>query len=159
MRFYYRFVDMNLHLIERGLTNRLWQMVSDQLRAFVAYAFEDICREWVISQAQAQDGLPFLADNVGSHWSKYVQVDVVAINWQERQLLLGECKWGDRPVGKNVLQELIEGKTPKVLKDMDVQVEDWAIHYVLFSRHSYTPAAQQLALETETRLLTLAQIV
>lgn len=159
LRFYYRFVDMNLHLIERGLANRLWQMMSDQLRAFVAYAFEDICREWVVSQAQHQDGLLFLPDNVGSHWSKHVQIDVVAINWQERHLLLGECKWGDRPVGKNVLRELIEEKTPKVLKDMDAKIEEWTIRYMVFARHSFTSAVQALADETQTKLVTLSDIV
>ncbi|HUV91171.1 MAG TPA: DUF234 domain-containing protein [Anaerolineae bacterium] len=29
---------------------------------------------------------------VGSHWSRQAQADVVAINWRERAILLGECK-------------------------------------------------------------------
>ena len=159
LRFYYRFVDPNLHLIERGLANRLWQMMSEQLRAFVAYAFEDICREWIISQAQDQGELPLVPDNVGSHWSKHVQVDVVAINWRDRQLLLGECKWGDHSVGKNVLSELIDEKSPKVLKDMNVNAEEWDVHYMLFARHSFTTTVQTLAAETQTRLITLADMV
>lgn len=159
LRFYYRFLDANLHLIERGLANRLWQMMSDQLRAFVAYAFEDICREWIVAQAQSPDGLPFLPDNVGSHWSKHVQVDVVAINWQCCHLLLGECKWGDRSIGKNALRELIEVKTPKVLKDMNAISEEWTVHYIFFARHSFTAAVQELARETQTKLITLVDIV
>lgn len=159
LRFYYRFVDPNLHLIERGLSNRLRQMVSDHLRVFVAYAFEDICREWVIYMAEEQHRLPLVPDNVGSHWSKHVQIDVVAINWQTRDLLLGECKWGDRPVSKNVLRELIEEKTPKVLKDLNAKPDEWTVHYMLFARHSFTTAAQQLETETNTKLITLSDMV
>ncbi|MBK8986750.1 MAG: hypothetical protein IPM39_11830 [Chloroflexi bacterium] len=59
-------------------------------RAFVALTFEEICLAWLVTQAQ-REKLPFAADNVGAHWSKTVQVDVAAINWRERQLLLGEC--------------------------------------------------------------------
>lgn len=159
LRFYYRFVDPNLHLIERGLSNRLRQMVSDHLRVFVAYAFEDICREWVMAQGEENKGLPFLPDNVGSHWSKHVQIDVVAINWPNRQLLLGECKWGDRSVGKNILSELVDEKTPKVLKDMNVKADEWTIHYMLFARHSFTAAVEQLAIESQARLIALADMV
>lgn len=159
LRFYYRFIDPNQHLIERGLSSRLWQMMSSHLRAFVAYAFEDICRDWIVEQAQHRDGLPFPPDNVGSHWSKYVQIDVVAINWQEHQLLLGECKWGDRPVAKRVLTELIEEKIPKLFTDIEEKVEDWTVHTMLFARHSFTSATQKLALETETELITLAKMM
>lgn len=159
LRFYYRFVDPNLHLIERGLSNRLWQMMSNNLRAFVAYAFEDICRDWVVEQAQHGDGLPFSPDNVGSHWSKHVQIDVVAINWQERQLLLGECKWGDRPVAKRVLTELVEEKTPKLFTDMGEESSVWTVHTMLFARHSFTSATQKHALETQTQLITLAEMM
>ncbi|MBN1934942.1 MAG: hypothetical protein JW934_09775 [Anaerolineae bacterium] len=78
MRFYYRFVDPNLHLIESGLTHRLGQMIEDNFRAFVALTFEQICRDWMLKQAQS-GMLPFAPDNVGTHWSTSVQVDVVAI--------------------------------------------------------------------------------
>ena len=46
LRFHYRFVDPNLDLIEQGLTRRLWESVQDNFRAFVADAFEDLCRAW-----------------------------------------------------------------------------------------------------------------
>lgn len=30
LRFYYRFVDPNLHLIEQGLVNRVWASINDR---------------------------------------------------------------------------------------------------------------------------------
>ena len=34
----------------------------------------------------AQGKTPFTLDIIGSHWNKHVQVDVVAVNWQTRQI-------------------------------------------------------------------------
>lgn len=36
---------------------------------------------------------PFLPERVGSFWSRQVQVDLLAINWRTKDILLGECKW------------------------------------------------------------------
>jgi hypothetical protein len=157
LRFYYRFVDPNLHLIERGLTHRLWQMVEDNLRAFVALAFEEVCRDWILSQAQAGN-LPFAPDNVGAHWSPGVQVDVVAIAWREKQILLGECKWGDRPVSRDVVVELVQEKTPRMLRDLPGKGEGWAVHYIFFGRSQFTDAARAEAAGVRARLLNLEQI-
>jgi hypothetical protein len=45
-------------------------------------------------------------------------VDVVAINWKAHEILLGECKWGADRVDRQIVRELIETKTPLVLKDL-----------------------------------------
>jgi len=84
LRFYYRFVDPNLHLIEQGLSSRLWSNMTEHFRAFVAATFEDLCRTWTL--AQAQNGrLPFEPEMIGSHWSPAAQIDVVAINWKAKE--------------------------------------------------------------------------
>ncbi len=157
LRFYYRFVDPNLHLVERGLTHRLWQMMADNFRAFVALTFEDVCRDWVLKQAQTGE-LPFAPDNVGSHWSKDVQVDVVAIAWRERQILLGECKWGDHPLGRSVVVELVEEKTEKVLRDLPGDGEEWQVHYAFFARSNFSDAARAEAEAVEAQLVDLARL-
>jgi len=42
--------------------------------------------------------------------------ELVAINWRERAILLGECKWGVKPVGRSVIEELVD-KTALVVPD------------------------------------------
>ncbi|MEW5985563.1 MAG: ATP-binding protein [Chloroflexota bacterium] len=157
LRFYYRFVDPNLGLIERGLARRLWQMMDDHFRAFVALTFEELCREWVVRQAR-RGQFPFLPENVGSHWSAEVQIDVVAINWRERQLWLGECKWGDQLVGQGVIAELIEEKTPKLLRALADEGIGWTIHYAFFARKGFTPAARSAAAGHKATLVDLEQM-
>ena len=136
MRFYFRFIEPNLELIELELVDVLWQRMADQFRAFVgATAFEDLCCEWTLAQAR-QGKLPFAPEIVGSHWAPDAQVDVVALNWQERAILLGECKWGVGQLGRAVVRELVD-KSQRV-----VPGKDWRVHYVFFARAGLTGSAQ-----------------
>jgi hypothetical protein len=80
---------------------------------------------------------------VGSHWSRQVQVDVAAVNWQTRQILLGECKWGDERVSRTIVRELIGAKTPLVLQTLPQGGQDWRVTHALFTRTGLTEAAAQ----------------
>ena len=73
---------------------------------------------------------------VGSHWSQDAQIDVVAINWRDRAILLGECKWGVDTVDRAIVRELID-KAPKV-----VPGADWSVHFACFSRAGFTDPAR-----------------
>jgi hypothetical protein len=77
---------------------------------------------------------------VGSHWSRRVQVDVVAVNHQSKEILLGECKWGEGTVNRQVVRELIEQKGPKVRQELPGG-DDWTFHYAVFARADFTEAA------------------
>ena len=136
LRFYFRFIEPNLELVELELTDLLWEWISEQSRAFVGQtAFEDLCREWVLVQARAGH-LPLAPEIVGSHWASDAQVDVVALNWRDQEILLGEYKWGSSPVGRSIVRGLVD-KTPKV-----VPGDDWQIHYAFFARAGFTDAAR-----------------
>ena len=157
LKFYYRFIDPNLHLIEGGLPKRLWTMIEENLRAFVALEFENVCREWAVHMSR-RNALPFAPEAIGTHWSGEVQVDLVAINWREKQVLLGECKWGGRAVPRKVVVELVEGKTPKLLRELPEQGEGWRVHHVLFARIGFTSAAEREAEQVGAMLRALEQV-
>ena len=135
-RFYFRFIAPHELLLEQKLIPRMWEIIRSQLRAFVGVtAFEELCREWVLKQA-IRGSLPFLPDRVGSYWSRDAQVDVVAIRWDEKQILLGEAKWGTNLVGRKVLTDLAT-KASQVVPEKG---EDWTVHYALFARSGFTEA-------------------
>ena len=149
LRFYFRFIEPNLELVELELADALWERISEQFRAFVGLtAFEDLCREWTLIQAR-QGKLPFPPELVGSHWARDAQVDVVAINWRAQAILLGECKWGIEPVGRPVIRELV-AKTPKVAPG-----EGWQVYYIFFARSGFTEAARSEAAVVGARLVDL----
>jgi len=132
--------------------------IREGLRAFVGMtAFEELSRQWVTEQGRAGE-LPFEVREVGSHWSRRVQVDVVALNWTEHQILLGECKWGADVVGRSVIRELIEAKTAKVLKDLPGEGAGWWVHYAFFARTGFTDAAYAEGKAVEARMVDLARL-
>ena len=152
LRFYFRFLAPHRTLLEQGLINRLWEHIAEGLRAFVGgTAFEEVSRTWTLQQAVSGQ-LPFIPDAVGSHWAKDAQVDVVAINWQEKAILLGECKWGSDEVARSVIRELVE-KTPLV-----VPGNDWQVHYAFFARSGFTQAAIEEAATLGAQLIDLARL-
>jgi AAA+ ATPase superfamily predicted ATPase len=158
LRFYFRFIIPNQRALELELVDAVWADVHEQLRAFIGLtAFEELGREWVLAQARS-GRLPFAPEDVGSHWSAEVQVDVVAINWREKAILLGECKWGTGTVGRGPIRELVEDKTPKVLADLPDGGQDWAVHYAFFARGGFTEAAQAEGERHQATLVPLTQL-
>ena len=120
-------------------------------------AFEELGRQWVARQGQTGE-MPFEVEEVGSHWSRQVQVDVVAVNWREKAILLGECKWGTGKVRRDVIRELIGTKTPKVLKDLPEGGEGWSVHYAFFTRAGFTDAARAEAEAVRAQLVDLSRL-
>jgi AAA+ ATPase superfamily predicted ATPase len=157
LRFYFRFIAPDR--AEVGFKPDVaLESIQEHLRAYVgATAFEELCRLWIVS-ASAAKRLPFQVQDVGSHWSRGVQVDVVALNWSKKEILAGECKWGTDAVAREVVQELGTTKLPRLLKDLPEAGEGWKVHTVVFSRARFTPAAQELAKANKTMLVDLTQL-
>jgi hypothetical protein len=77
---------------------------------------------------------------------------VVALNWRDKAILLGECKWGVDPVGRSVIRGLVD-KTPLI-----VPGKGWQIHYVFFARAGFTDAARDEAQSVGTDLVDLERL-
>jgi hypothetical protein len=132
--------------------------IKQQLRAYVgATAFEELCRDWVRRQSE-KDKLPLKVAQVGSHWSRNVQVDIAAVNWQDKAILIGECKWGTDRVAKAAMDELIESKTPQLMQALPDEGRDWTIHHAFFARTGFTPEAQALAKSRRVDLVDLDRL-
>lgn len=86
--------------------------------------------------------LPFVPEAVGSHWSRIVQANVVAVNWRTRDILLGACDWSQVPVGEQIVTNLREEKTDRLRWDLPDQGGGWTFHYAIFTRTGLTEAAQ-----------------
>ncbi len=146
LRFYYRFIAPARTLLERGMTEQVWANLRQHLPEFIGkYVFEELCREWVLRQADA-GRLPFVPRRVGAYWAKgEPEIDVVAINEDEHQILVGECKWLKTPIDKSLI-ERFAAQTAKLISQ--VMPGSWQISYVLFSRGGFTKAARQTVLSS-----------
>lgn len=162
-RFYFEF--MSAKQGERNDPVAKMAYIRSNLRAFIGRTmFEQLAQQWVWAQNSAVQHsarqLPFIPEAVGQHWSRRVQVDVVAINWSAKQILLGECKWSIDRVDQEIVRDLIETKTPKVLADLvdDGSADVWQVHYVVFARAGFTPAAQAMLTQRGGLAIDLKQL-
>jgi len=109
LRFWFRFVHPNQSFLQRyGGRRGLRERVKPQLPAYFGGCFERLCRE-ALPYLHDREGIGGVGE-VGSYWSKQVQIDLVAHRadeWTE----LGECKWGTVRSAKKLLAEL-EAKVP-----------------------------------------------
>lgn len=92
-------------------------------------------------QQARRDRLGFVPERIGSHWSRRVQADVIAISWKAHTILIGECKWGTERVDKQTVRHLLEHTIPHVLTDLADQ-DSWKVIPVIFARAGLIPAAQ-----------------
>lgn len=98
--FWYRFVSPYVGSIERGLGRQLAPRLleGDRINEYLGHAFEQVCREWVVRQA-AKGSLPIQVTSVGSWWGtdptrhEQTDIDLVAADELDRNIILGECKW------------------------------------------------------------------
>lgn len=155
LRFYYRFIAPARSLLEQGLTAQVWANLRQHLPEFIGkYIFEELCREWVLQQADAGK-LPFVPRRVGAYWARGApEIDVVAVNEDEHQILLGECKWTKAPVDRGNAHRFMAQATRALAKADD---EGWRASYVIFSKSGFTGEAQRLA-GAEARWIKLSQL-
>ena len=157
LRFYYRFILPQRTAIERGQTARAAKTIAEDLRAIIsADVFEELCREWVRVEAE-RGGLGFLPEQVGAYWARKrgqgVQLDVVAASRRDRRLFIGEAKWSDKLVAREVVTGLVDRS-----RHMPQVAEDWPVQYAVFGRTGFTEAAQTAARALKVRLVNLDEI-
>jgi len=157
LRFYYRFILPHRTAIERGEITQALKIITEDLRAFIGtYVFEELCREWVLVEAD-RGQLGFSPEQVGAYWAQRrdetVQLDVVAASRRDKHLFIGEAKWGEKPVARDVLTDLIQRS-----QRMPQVAEGWPTTYALFARAGFTAATRVAAAAMGARLVSLDEI-
>ena len=147
IRFWFAFVYPNMSFIESGNS----RIVLDKIRkglvtSHTAFVYEDVCREkmWDLN---GLDAWPFHFSRIGRHWDADTEIDIAALDPEGKNLILGECKYWQEPVGMNILHEL-EQKAERVSWNKDRR-KTW---FVLFGMGGFTDELRQLA-KTRSDLL------
>ncbi len=140
LRFHYRFLSRRQAQLALGVRDQALAEIKKHLLDFIGtHTWEELCREWLL-RASGKNLLPFLPDQVGSIWNRGAQIDVAGINFMDKTLILGECKWDRHPKDVGTLEKLID-KTDKVLpKD-----GQWKVFYLGFARRGWTSNAIEFA--------------
>ncbi|HIH43594.1 MAG TPA: ATP-binding protein [Candidatus Methanoperedenaceae archaeon] len=113
-RFWFRYVYPYRSDIEIENTVHLAEKIERELNSFTGRSFEDICRVALLKPGLPE--LPFKPVNVGSWWGfhrkngarKEIEIDIVALNEQTKDILFCECKWQDAVNAGKVFSDLKE---------------------------------------------------
>ncbi len=148
IRFWFAFVYPNMSFIESGNSRIVMNKIRKGLiSGHTAFVYEDVCRErmWDLN---AEDCWPFHFSKIGRWWDGKNEIDIAAIDPEEKNLILGECKFWQEPVGINIFREL-EEKAGNV----DWQKQNRHVWFVLFSLDGFTDELKELAAKREDLLL------
>lgn len=140
IRFWFRYVYPYKGELELDNTQIVLDEINkDFVEKFVAFAYEDICRN--IFADLCRDGtIPFVPSRIGSYWLNDfdgdTEIDVVAVDHQNKQMFAGECKFHAKPVDAPVYFSLKE----KVDNAAEIHkaFPGYDVHFGVFSKSGFT---------------------
>jgi len=146
LRFWFRFVLPNRSQLERGAKETVFDTaIRPEMDAFASTVFEQVCRQyfWRIG---LKGKLPFQPKQIGGWWQVNKEVDIVLLG--ENHTMLVECKWSQRPVGVDILDQL-EKTSTALLKEVNGRTTLFG----LCSRSGFTDQMIALAKSREDVIL------
>lgn len=135
------------------------QIVLDEINKdfkekFVAFAYEDICKE-IFQNLCKKGSINFVPSRIGSYWlndfNNDTEIDVMAIDNQNKRIFVGECKYHNKSVDAQVYFSLKE----KVENNDEIKkgFTGFELIYGLFSKSGFTNRMLDIAKENVDILL------
>jgi len=103
--FWFRYVYPYQGELESGRPAISRADIQETFDQYVSRTFEDCVRNW-LEHLEAQGKFPFELHKIGSWWNKHTEIDILGLNNITHDVLFGECKWSQMPVGLDVLKGL-----------------------------------------------------
>jgi len=140
IKFWLRFIYPYREEIETDQTDPVMKHIRDRLmEKHVAFVYEEVCRQKVLEQSHLNNQ-PFRILKIGRWWNRQEEIDIVGINEESGDILFGECKFTNKPVGIALYQDLLR-KAQSVQWHQDKRRE----YFVLFSKSGFTDGMLSLA--------------
>ncbi len=138
-RFWFRFVFPNRGFLEEGrydfvAKNRIQPFINQ----YMGPIFENIAIDF-LKRLNRIGKLPFELYKIGRHWDKDQEIDIVGFDEKKKHLIIGACKWSEKKVGTNILNNLIE-RSSAITRHFSGEP-----FLVLFSKSGFTDALKQRA--------------
>lgn len=135
------------------------QIVLDEINKdfkekFVAFAYEDICKE-IFQNLCKKGSIDFVPSRIGSYWlndfNNDTEIDVMAIDNQNKRIFVGECKYHNKSVDAQAYFSLKE----KVENNDEIKkgFTGFELIYGLFSKSGFTNRMLDIAKENVDILL------
>jgi uncharacterized protein len=125
LNFWFKYVYPNLSSIESKAFDV--SFIKDNYSEYLGRIFEKVCEEFTI-----KNGF-FKFNRVGRWWYKDKEIDVIALNDSEKEILFGECKWKEKVNALEILKDL-EEKSQFVDWNLGKRKESFAVFAKSFSK-------------------------
>ncbi|MDD5092107.1 MAG: ATP-binding protein [Candidatus Wallbacteria bacterium] len=149
--FWFRYILPERSRLEIGKSSEVLSAIKETFDQHLSFVFEEVCRQHCLN-LMGKNLLRF--DAIGRWWEKNAEIDLVALNRDNREIIFGEVKWSKHPSGLDILDDL----------KRKASLVDWnrgkrAERFMLFSRSGFTEALQRKARNENVLLCTLDDIV
>lgn len=140
--FWFRYVFRNKKLIEEGNSAEVIKIIKNNIGEFASKNYEEIALEWV--RLNIDQNFQY----IGRWWNDKNEIDIVGFNQETKEIIFGEVKWSNKPIGTNIFFEL-EKKTG----DVEWNNNDRKESFILFSKSGFTDEMKKLAKERKNIVL------
>ncbi|MCL6473411.1 MAG: ATP-binding protein [Firmicutes bacterium] len=147
-KFWFEYVFANRSYIEEGRQDYVLGKIRASFNQHVSEVYEQEAAIWLREHlASRHPKLEII--KTGRWWSKSCEIDVVGLNEDNSTAIFAEAKWTSKPVGMNVLEDLLK----KVEIFESEQGEAKVKRYALFSQNGFTDSLKKLARERKDVIL------
>ena len=130
------------------------EMNKDFISGFVAFAYEDICKDIFASLCKKGE-LDFIPSKIGSYWLNDIngntQIDVMAVDAQNKRLFAGECKYHKAPIDADVYFDL--AAKVKESSEINAAFHGYEVVYGVFSKSGFSKRLEDIAKSNPSLLL------
>lgn len=145
--FWYTFVFPNISELEAGDIFGVYQYnIKPKLDEYASRIFESVCIEY-IRNLNMHNQLPFRYSQIGRWWEKGKEIDIMAIDNQRKNFILGECKFKNSDFNVSDFINLKAKYNPKN--------ENAKLYYCLFSKSGFSGELQRMSKKESIKLITL----
>ena len=90
--FWFRYLFPHRTELEAGITTPMLNRIREDYDTYMGRAFEDISLE-LLDEMQLRQQLPFTYTRMGKWWYRDTEIDLIAVEEQEREATFIEVKW------------------------------------------------------------------
>jgi AAA+ ATPase superfamily predicted ATPase len=134
--FWFRYILPNKSIIEEGAIDYVINKIKLDFPNVIATSYEKAAKEII----RKNQDLIFPFTGAGRWWDRNEEIDVVALNEQERKIIFTEVKWRNKLTGLSVYNNLVK-KSTYVSWNRGQRKE----YFCLFSKSGFTKELIQLS--------------
>lgn len=137
--FWFKFVFRNRSFLEENRITEVALKIKEEMPALLAENYEKISGE-ILRNNILNKKIPLNFEVYGRWWDRNEEIDLIALNSRTNEILFGEVKWSNKPIGTNIYEGL-KKKSQRVEWGRKNRTE----YFALFSKTGFTQDLKKTA--------------